>query len=169
MTSRFLSKLLATGATSLTLAAAGSAHAATYEISFAGTVASGDIFATTTGSTVTGISGWVVDSDAGAGTFNITGLSPYASADQQFSPTFPYVDYSGLSFSTLGGGNYNFATVSGNLWLVSSVGDPAGVEQTQGVTVINPTVTVVPEPANAALLLAGLLSLGVMARRRATR
>ena len=169
MTSRFLSKLFGAGAMSLALMAAGSAHAAAYEISFTGATASGDIFATTTGTTVTGISGWVIDADAGAGTFNITGLSPFASADQQFSPTFPFVDYSGLSFSTAGGGDYNFASVGGALWLVSSVGDPAGIEQTQGVTLINPTVTAVPEPANAALLLAGVLGLGVMARRRSVR
>src|ERR1700742_989030 len=57
MTSRSLSKLLAAGATSLALAA-GSAHAATYELTFTGTDVSGDIFATTTGTDVTSISGW---------------------------------------------------------------------------------------------------------------
>ena len=164
---RAISRTLAVGAAALALSVAGVAHAATYEIAFSGPVASGDFFATTTGSTVTGISGWVSDSDAGAGMFTITGLSPYAGADQQFSPAFPYVDYAGLSFSTNTGGDYNFATVGGNLWFVSSIGDPAGVEQTQGVTLITPTVTAVPEPANAALLLAGVLGLGVMARRRA--
>lgn len=169
MTSRSLSKLLAAGAMSLALTAAGAAHAATYEISFTGAVASGDIFATTTGTIVTGISGWVVDSDAGAGTFGITGLSPYAGADQHFSATFPFVDYAGLSFSTASGGDYNFAAVGTALYLVSSVGDPAGVEQAQGVTLINPTVTAVPEPANAALLLAGILGLATMWRRRTVR
>jgi hypothetical protein len=166
MTSRFLSRLLGAGATSLALVAAGSAHAATYEITFSGTIASGDIFATTTGSTVTGISGWVVDTDAGAGTFDITGLSPYASADQQFSPTFPFADYSGVSFSTAGGGDYNFASIGSSMYLVSQVGDPQGIEQVQGVTLINPTVTAVPEPGSITMMLAGALGLFGLTRRR---
>lgn len=166
---RSISSTIAAGAAALALTTAGVAQAATYEISFTGTTASGDIFATTTGSTVTGIAGWVIDADAGAGTFAITGLSPYASADEQFSPTFPYVDYSGLSFSTVGGGDYNFASVGAALWLVSSVGDPAGVEQVQGVTLIHPTVTAVPEPMNLSLFLAGVLGLSVVSRRRSAR
>ena len=76
MTSRFLSKLLATGGMTLALVGAGAAHAATYELQFTGTNVSGDIFATTTGTTVTGISGFVTDSEVAAGSFAITGLSP---------------------------------------------------------------------------------------------
>ena len=170
MTSRLLSKIFAASAMALALSATGAAHAATYEVTFSGAIVSGDFLATTTGSTVTGISGWVTDSEVGAGTFNITGLSSFGSADQLLSSSAPFVDYAGVSFATAGGGDYNFANAGGGqLFLVSSVLDPQGVYQTQGLTQIHPTVTAVPEPANAALLLAGVLGLAVMSRRRSAR
>jgi hypothetical protein len=50
----------------------------------------------------------------------------------------------------------------------SSLLEPSGVFQEQGLTAINATFTEVPEPANSALLLAGVLGLFAMARRRAS-
>jgi hypothetical protein len=170
MTSSILSKLLTAGAVSMALCGAGAAQAAVYDVSFADSVVAGDFFVTTAGSTVTAISGWVSDSDVAAGNFTITGLSPFASADQQFNPAFPYVDFSGLSFSTVGGGDYNFADAGGgHVYLVSSVLDPAGVLQAQGLTEVQPTVSLVPEPGNVSLLLAGMFCLAAVARRRAAR
>ncbi len=170
MTSRILSKLLTAGAMSIALCATGGAQAATYDVSFADGVVAGDFSVTTSGTLVTAVAGWVSDSDVAAGNFTITGLSLFASADQQFGAAFPYVDYSGLSFSTAGGGDYNFADAGGgHIYLVSSVLDPAGVVQAQGLTEVHPSVSVVPEPGNLSLLLAGGLCLAAVARRRASR
>ncbi len=167
MTNRF-STILAASAAALALFATGAAQASSYEVTFADGPVAGDFIATMTGSQVTGISGWITDSQIGAGIFTITGLDSFASADQLLTGSAPYVDYSGLSFATAGGGNFNFASAGGVDYLVSSQLDPQGVFQEQGVTAINPTVSAVPEPANAALLLAGVLGLGTIARRRAS-
>ena len=96
MTSRFLTKLLSAGAASLALAAAGSANAATYELTFTGTNVSGDVFAQTTGSNVTSIWGSVTDADLGAGSFAVTGLSDYAAADKTLQGSAPFVTLGGL-------------------------------------------------------------------------
>ena len=80
------------------------------------------------------------------------------------------MDFSGLSFSTIGGGDFNFADAGGGtLYLVSSVLDPQGVFQEQGLTQIHPSVSAVPEPGNVALLLSGVFGLAAVARRRAAR
>ena len=172
MTSRSMSKLLAAGAMSLALTAAGSAHAATYELTFTGTDVSGDVFATTNGSNVTAIWGSVTDSDVGPGTFAITGLSSYAGSDNTFSASSPYVTYGGLSFTTTtDGGAYNLANLDGasDYVLLSSVLNPGGGVQEVGLTNITFGVSAVPEPANLALMMAGLLGLAVVSRRRAAR
>ena len=166
---KYFSKILATGVAALALS--GAARADTYELTFTGTDVSGDIFATTTGNAVTGISGWVTDSEVGAGTFAVTGLSPYASSDNTFSASNPYVTFGGLSFSTIAGGDYNLANLDGasDFVLLSSVLNPGGNVQTVGMTSIAFDVSAVPEPANMALMLAGLGLVGVMASRRQRR
>ncbi len=171
MTSRSMSKLLAAGAMSLALTAMGSAHAATYELTFTGTDVSGDVFATTSGSNVTAIWGSVTDSEVGPGTFAVTGLSTYAGSDNTFSASSPYVTYGGLSFSTVAGGAYNLANLDGasDYVLLSSVLNPGGGVQEVGLTNITFGVSAVPEPANLALMTAGLLGLALVSRRRAAR
>ena len=174
MTARFLSKLFAGGAVALALSATGVAHAAEYELKFFGTDVSGDIFATTSGSNVTAISGTVSDSDVGSGPFAILGLSSYAGSDNTLIAGSPYVTLGGLSFSTIGGGNYNLANLDGyeglsGFTFLSSVLNPGGGVSSVGMTSISLTVTAVPEPASMALLLAGLGMVGVMASRRRSR
>lgn len=168
MTNRF-SRILAAAAAAVALTTTGAAHAAGYQVTFADGPVAGSFFATTTGTLVTGITGWVTDSDIGPGTFTITGLDAFASADQQLSSTAPFVDYSGLSFATLGGGEFNFASSDGTVYLVSSRLDPNGVFQEQGLTAINPTVTAVPEPASIGMALAALGMFGMMQSRRRAR
>ena len=174
MTSRLLSKLAAAAA--ITLAVAGTAHAATYELQFTGTDVSGDVFATTTGTgstqTVVSISGWVTDSEVGAGTFSITGLSNYAGATNLYYEASPFVDFGGLSFSTLSGGDYNLGLGGSNatgLVLNASLLNANGNPGIAGSTNIEMTATAVPEPAPLALMLAGFGLVGVMARRRQSR
>jgi hypothetical protein len=173
MTIRHLPKIFAAGAVALALSMAGAAHAAEYELTFTGTNIAGDVFATTSGTNATAISGWVSDSEVGAGVFTITGLSPYAGSDNTFNPASPYVDFAGVSFSTASGGDYNLANIGSSgapqLVLLSSVLDPGGYVQTAGMTDVALTVTAVPEPGNLALMLAGALGLFGLTRRRGAR
>lgn len=172
MTSRFMSRLLGAAAAALALAA-GSANAATYELQFTGTDVSGDVFAQTTGSNVTAIWGSVTDSEVGPGVFAITGLSPYASSDNTFGASAPYVTFGGLSFSTAGGGDYNLADLGGyggySYVLLSSTLNPGGGVQSVGMTSVSLEVSAVPEPGNMMLMLAGVVGLAGLARRRAAR
>ena len=123
-----------------------------------------------TGTNITGITGTITDSDIASGHFDITGLSGFASADNQFNPTAPYVDFSGISFSTGTHGDFNFADAGGgNLVLVSSILNPGGTLDGPVTELSRVEVTAtsaVPEPANAAFLLAGLGMMGVMVKRR---
>ncbi len=173
MFSRFSTKFIAAGAVVLALSQVGVAQAAEYELAFIGTNISGNVFATTSGNNVTAVSGWVTDSEVGAGRFNITGLSLYAAADNTFSSVSPYVDFGGLSFATAAGGDYNLANVgsasASELVLLSSVRNPGGGVQAVGMTDISLSVTTVPEPASMSLLLGGLGIVGVMASRRRSR
>ena len=172
MTSRSLSKLLAAGAMSLALTATGSAHAATYELTFTGTNVSGDVFATTSGDHVTAISGSVTDADLGPGAFAITGLDDiYASADNTFSGSAPFITLGGLSFATAGGGSFNLADLDGypgysGYTFLSSTLNPGGGFSSVGMTAVTLDVSVVPEPGSLALMLAGLGLVSVMAARR---
>ena len=84
-----ITRIFLAGAASLALFATGAAQAASYDVTFTDGVVAGNFGVTTTGTTVTSINGWVSDSDLGAGHFTITGLSPFASADQQFNAAFP--------------------------------------------------------------------------------
>ena len=168
------SRILAAGAAVLALS--GAAQAGTYELQFTGTDVSGDVVATTTGTgstqTVVSISGWVTDSEVGTGTFTITGLSGYAGATNLYYLASPFVDFGGLSFSTVSGGDYNLGLGGSNatgLVLNASVLNANGFPGIAGSTNIEMTATAVPEPAPLALMFAGFGLVGVMARRRQSR
>jgi len=176
MTEKLLTKMAMTSVMALALLGAGGVQAATYELQFTGTDVSGDVFATTTGTgavqTVVGISGWVTDSEVGAGTFSITGLSSYAGATNLFYQASPYVDFGGLSFSTVSGGDYNLGLGGSNatgLVLNASIINPNGNPGIAGSTNIEMTATAVPEPAPLVLMLAGVVGLFGMTRRRSAR
>ena len=166
-----ISKICLAAATALALA--GTAHAGTFELNFIGADGAGDVFITTSGSSVTAASGWLSDSEVGAGPFTVTGLSTYASADNAFSASSPYITLSGLSFATTAG-DFNLAYMEGygsyhGYGLLSSTLDPAGSGTAHPIESVELAVTAVPEPGNLALMLAGAVGLFGMTRRRAAR
>ena len=171
MTSRFLSKLLSAGAMSAVLAA-GAAHAATYELHFTGTDISGDLLAQTNASDViTSITGSFVDTALSASPYTLAGTSGYASADNLLVGTPSYVTFSGISFSTSAGDGNDFNLFDnggGNYFLLAQSNDSGGGTY-DGMPQVALSVTAVPEPANMALMVAGLLGLAVVSRRRAAR
>ena len=167
-------KILLAGVAALALSTA--ARAATYELTFTGEGVSGDVFATTSGTgdvqTVTGVSGWVRDAEVGPDAFMITTLTGYAAATNLFYTSSPFVDFGGLSFDTVTGGEFNLGlggTGPTQQVLNASVIDPVGYVGRDGSTNIVMTATAVPEPANLALMAAALVGMIGVTRRRCLR
>jgi hypothetical protein len=172
MTSPILSKLLRAGAASLALAAASSANASTYELHFTGTDIAGSLVATTNAShVVTSISGWLADLDLSPSAYTLTGASGYAAADNYLIDTPSFVTFSGLSFTTTAGAGNDFNIFDnggGNYYLLAQSTDPVGAPYTD-MPQLSFEVTAVPEPGNVMLMLAGVMGLAGLARRRGTR
>ena len=95
----------------------------------------------------------------------ITGVSSYAGADNLlFSPATPdFVDFAGISFSTVGGLDWNLFYDGSNFALRS---DENPVGYPDGLHAINLTVTQVPEPATLGLMGIALVGLGVARRKK---
>jgi hypothetical protein len=163
--------MFAAGLAALALTAAGSARAEMFEFQFTGNGVTGDIFANAVseGAPITSISGSLTDANVGAGTFTVTGLSSYASADNQLGATSPWVTYSGLSFTTDTGGSFNLFDNNGTYQLLTSLLNAGGYADATGSTNLQMTVSVVPEPGALALMAAGLLGLFGVSRRRSPR
>jgi hypothetical protein len=100
----------------------------------------------------------------------ITGLSSYAYADNLlFFPNPPFVDFAGISFSTVFSGDFNLYYDAGNAnnWVLASVNNPDGF--TDGLNKINLQVTAVaavPEPSTWAMMILGFLGVGFVSFRR---
>jgi hypothetical protein len=121
--------------------------------------------------TVTGITGGETYNGIGD---TITGpVSPYAGADNLlYYPGPPFVDFPGISFSTISSGDFNLYYDPSNLgsWVLSSFNAPVGYPN--GLSPIDLQVTQlasvapVPEPATWAMMLLGFCGLGFLAYRR---
>jgi hypothetical protein len=141
--------------------AAGAAQAGVYDFSFSdGADSASGVLTTAPGGspdTVIGISGYL-DGQL------ITGLSPYAGADQLLYDGAPFVDFSGVSFNA-GGVSYNVYNWNGADWLLKSTVDPVGYPQ-NGTELISGTVSSAPEPGTWALMVIGIGMAGAALRRR---
>jgi hypothetical protein len=157
-----LASVVAAGA----LFSVSAAEAMVFDFSYSGGgySASGEFTTGDVGSpyTVTAITGT-------ADGFAITGISPFASADQQLN--YPasggsYADFSGISFTNANGVSYNLSNYGSapNDLLVSTL-DPGGNGCCQ--IALDMTVTAaVPEPSTWAMMILGFCGLGFMAYRR---
>ena len=148
------------------------AKATTFDWSYTGTGVSGagQFFGTlVVGTTysLTGVTGSVTD---GANIYAISGLSPYAAADNNlFFPTPNLVSFGGISFSTVSGPDWNIFTDGGviHYGLLDSLTNPGGFANIN-LRNIDFVVALTPTPLPAALLLfgSGLGLLGLLGRHK---
>ena len=149
----------------LASAAADTATSKVFDFSYSGAGVSGSGVVTTGNSgspyTITSISG-TANGDA------ITGLSNYASADNLlYYEGQPYVDFSGLSFSTGLGPtetDWGLGWTGSAYGIVNSSSDPSGA--CCGTSPLQFSVTAVPEPSLWATWLLGVGAAGVFLRSR---
>ena len=168
-----MNKLVLMGLAAGMAALCAQAQAKTFEFSFAGindasVFGSGAFKTSDNGSpyTIVNASGSIVAPDVSAGTFTITGLSPYASANQLlYYPTNPLVDFSGISVSTVGGDfNIFYYASAGNYGLIASPLNAGGY--IPGVyDPITLKISSIPELSTWVMIGLGFAGLGLAARR----
>jgi hypothetical protein len=145
--------------------AADTASAKVFDFSYTGAGVSGSGVITTGDSgspyTITNITG-------AANGKAITGLSNYAAADNLlYYQAQPYVDFSGLSFSTGSGPteiDWGLGWTGSAYGIVDSLSDPTGA--CCGVTPLQFSVTAVPEPSLWTIVLLGVGAVGAVIRTR---
>ncbi len=149
-------------AVAASLSVAPAARAATYLFNFTDT--GGDVaalFFSLTGTTVTAVSGKMDG-------FAVTGLSSYASADQQFFAAGPvHFTVPGVSFSASNGVLYNLTAYPNNAdAITNSVTDPFGTGAGVMPALASVSVAAVPLPASGSLALIGIGALWMVRRGR---
>lgn len=152
----------AVGALAATVAVTPSAQASTYQLDF--TSAGGDIGSLTltlNGTTATSASGTI---DGGI----VTGLSPYAGADQQLFVLGPvHFTIGGLSFAATNGISYNLTSYPNNSdGITNSARDPNGNGSPAPYALASLSLSQVPLPAPGGLMLFCLGALGFAVRTR---
>lgn len=180
-------RILSVASAGALLLIASAAQASIFDLSFSGSDATGSVSGTlqidatltaTPGQyTLNSISGQVSDSAIAGGPFTLTGLfSSYAGADNFFFyPTQPYVSYGGLSFTTVGGGDFNlglggsgpFGGYLFNASLLNLSGNAQANTLAGSTSLSEFTVTeAVPEPSTWAMMILGFVGVGYMTYRR---
>jgi hypothetical protein len=151
------------------LVATAAAQAGTFRIDYttAGSPADSGVVILTTSDTLTDGAYTVLGVSGERDGYAITGLSPYASADQLLFAVGPYFDVAGVSFETAAG-DYNLFAIDDGYYEVASTVDPIGFVNS-GISLAGFTITEVPEPTSVALLTAGLISMGTVAGHRRRR
>jgi hypothetical protein len=166
--------LMAAAAIAGVMSFASASQAGVYNFLFVGGPVSGSGILTTandstTSPTVVSATGMIWDTEVRPNGFQIDGLSLYAGADNIVHPGIaPYVDLSGVSFTTVGGAEFNLGlggSIGYGYLLKDSLLDTAGLVGVNGATDINLGVFGVPEPGAWALMLAGICGLGLVLRR----
>jgi hypothetical protein len=139
---------------------------------------------------VTAATGTIYDSQVGGGPFVINGLSLYAGADNLLYDSTNPVDFGGISFTTVGGPNFNIGgggdAEPGDLYgyvLNDSYNNPEGYAWSPIIGSVNIDFStcdlddpdhnqgggcraVLPEPSSAPLMAVGLLAVGAVISRR---
>ena len=157
--------LAGAAAMSLSLAiGAGHASAETFDFSFlsaGGDVGAGSLVTSSYGAqqTVTGVTG-TIDGSA------ITGLSNYASADEQlFLKAASYFSVSGISFSSAANISYNLTDFPDGANRITNSGvDPNGFGTPTPSALTSLTISAVPEPGVWAMMLMGVALMGASLR-----
>lgn len=148
-----------------TAALAPAGNAATYKLNF--TSSGGNaawLKVDLNGTVATSATGWIDG-------YAITGLSPYASADQQLFVAGPvHFTVPGLSFAASNGVLYNLTAYPFNSdRITNNVMDPGGYGTPTPYALTSLTVAAVPVPAPVGMLLAGLGALAALRRRRSAK
>jgi hypothetical protein len=169
-----MNKLVLIGFAAGMAAFCGQAQAKIFTLSFTGiddpaVHGAGALTTSDTGSpyAVTGASGTITAPDVSAAVLTITGLSGYASADQILNfPAGLAFDFSGLSFSTDTGGDFNifYYSDAGVYGLISSVLNAGGYIPGP-YSPIAVQITPVPELSTWTMLGLGFAGLGLAALR----
>ena len=155
---------LVTAASVMALCAAVPASAADYVVNYAGTDALHGAFSANLRLSV--FSGLVTAISGTRNGLAVTGLDPYASATQTFSPTAPETDFGGISYGVSSGTLYNIFHDSA-LGEINSVDSPGG-NLVNASRFDSFSVTAVPEPAVWGMMILGFAAVGGAMRRRTT-
>ncbi len=107
------------------------------------------------------VSSGIIDGITGTSSLfgTITGLTSLFGNDNVFSASSPWLSNGGVSFTTTSGTSLNLFTLNPSSWGLSRAG-------LNGFGALTVSAATVPEPMSAALIVTGLIGLGLTRYRR---
>lgn len=155
-------------AAAATALSATQASATAFYINYSGTSAANGAFsAALTGDEVNGVINSIFGTRTSTiGTYTVTGLSPYAGADQHITGVFPFADFNGISYSTTDNNSYNFYSSGGGAFELNSASNPGGNASNDAPLSPESISAAVPESATWAMMLLGFGMMGLALRKR---